>query len=409
MVLRRTPRRRFAISKSFRGRQDSAIEMRSSNGSAPPLRNVRWIWPAIFFGFWTFVGLAFAGQLYLTQIKVGLPVSWAFALKRSLGDWYTFALLSVPAILLARRFPLGSAPFQLLLTLHLVACVVFSLVWTLLRAALAVWLTATPFSETFRYALVATLVVNVLVYWVIVVATHAVGFYRESQSRERRELELERRLTEARLQALQMQLNPHFLFNALHGISTLMYRDVDAADRMLIRLSELLRAALDRSGEHSVPLRDELAFLDRYLDIEQIRFGDHLAVRREIDPTTLGIPVPSLILQPLVENAIKHGIEPQVRAGLITLRARPAGPDRLHLEVEDNGTGLNPEHPSEPGIGLTNCRSRLEQLYGGAATLELLPGSDRGLRVVLEIPAAVSSAGEPARNTVLPGTLGEIR
>lgn len=349
----------------------------------------------MFVGFWTLVGLAFAGQLYLTQAKRGTPVDWPLALRRSLADWYSFALLSLPAILLARRFPLGSAPVRLLVALHLAASVVFSLVWMLLRAALAVWLDGTPFTETLRYALVATLVFNLLVYWVIVVATHAAGFYRESQSRERRGLELERRLAEARLQALQMQLNPHFLFNALHGISTLMYRDVDAADRMLIRLSELLRHSLDRSGEHCVPLRDELDFLDRYLDIELIRFADRLTVRREVDPLALGVPVPNLILQPLVENAIKHGIEPQVRAGIITLRAHCPDAATLRLEVEDNGAGLQPGRGTDSGIGLTNCRSRLEHLYRGTASLRLEPGADRGLRVVIELPVTGPVATRP--------------
>jgi len=362
--------------------QNVAIETRTPIGPGP--RATRLL---LFLGFWSLVGLAFAGQLYLTQAKRGTPVDWPLALRRSLADWYTFAVLSLPAISLARRFPLGSAPVHLLIALHLMASVVFSLVWMLLRAALAVWLDGTPFAETLRYALVATLVFNILVYWVIVVAAHAAGFYRESQARERRELELERHLTEARLQALQMQLNPHFLFNALHGVSTLMYRDVDAADQMLIRLSDLLRHSLDRSGEHCVPLRDELAFLDRYLDIEQIRFADRLTVRHEVDPATLGIPVPNLILQPLVENALKHGIEPQVRAGVITLRAQRPEPHTLRLEVEDNGIGLAPGGNTDSGIGLTNCRTRLAQLYGSDASIRMKPGSDGGLCVIIEVPA----------------------
>jgi two-component system LytT family sensor kinase len=362
----------------------------------------RW-WLPLFGGFWTLVGLAFAGQLYLTQAKVGTPVTWQFALTRSLADWYTFALLSLPAILLARRFPLGSAPLSLLAVLHLLAGVVFSLVWMLLRAAVAVWLEGKPFAETLRYALVATLVFNVLVYWVIVVATHAAGFYRQARERERRELELERRLAEARLRTLQMQLNPHFLFNALHGVGALMYRDVDAADRMLVRLSELLRHALDRSEAQRVPLREELAFLDRYLAIEQIRFADHLEVYREVEEAALDALVPNLLLQPLVENAIKHGIEPQVRPGRITLRARRLNGTRLGLEVEDNGCGLNPQKPTESGIGLANCRSRLEQLYNGAARLELQPGADGGLRVVIDLPLDVRPRQEGFERIARPG------
>ncbi|HRI15170.1 MAG TPA: histidine kinase [Verrucomicrobiota bacterium] len=356
----------------------------------------RWAWILVFVGFWTLVGLAFAGQLYLTQIKVGAAVSWQFALSRSLADWYTFAVLSLPAIALARKFPLGSAPAHLLVTLHLVASAVFSLVWMLVRAGLASGFEGKPFADTLRYALVATLVFNVLVYWVIIVATHAVGFYQQSRERERRELDLERRLTDARLRALQMQLNPHFLFNALHGVSALMYRDVDAADTMLVRLSELLREALHRSEAPEVSLRSELAFLDKYLSIEQIRFAGRLTVIREITEAALDSPVPNLILQPLVENAIKHGIEPQVRPGVIMLRARLMPSNRLHLEVEDNGRGLDATKAPDSGIGLANCRSRLQQLYGGQASLDLRAGADGGLCVVIELPVAVPASERTA-------------
>ncbi len=338
------------------------------------------------------MGLAFAAQMFLTQAKVGSPVTWQFALSRSLADWYTFAVLSLPAIFLTRRFPLGSAPLHLLVSLHVIASVLFSLVWMLLRAGMAVGLDAKPFGETLRYALVATLVFNLLVYWVVVVATHAVELYQQSREREHRELELKRRLAEARLRALQMQLNPHFLFNALHGISALMYRDIEAADAMLVRLSELLREALRRSDEPWVPLQDELSFLDRYLAIELIRFSGRLSVQREVAPETLGLPVPNLILQPLVENAIKHGIEPLIRPGIIIVRSQRSGPETLRLEVEDNGPGYDPHKPVQSGIGLVNCRNRLEQLYGGKAILELQPGRHGGLRVVIELPVGEKRA-----------------
>ena len=335
---------------------------------------------------WTLVGLAFAGQMYLTQAKVGRPVPWTFALGRSLADWYTFALISWPAITLARRFPIGSAPVHLLVELHLLASVVFSLAWTLIRAGLTVWIDGTPFMETLRYALVATLVFNMLVYCVIVTTTHAVGFYRQSRERERRELELERRLVEARLQTLQMQLNPHFLFNALNGVSALMYRDIDAADTMLMRLSELLREALQRTKQPWVSLRDDLAFLDRYLGIELIRFAGRLTVRHEIEPDTLELQVPNLILQPLVENAIKHGIEPKAQASSITLRASRTTEGTLRLEVEDNGRGYDPGKPVLSGIGLTNIRARLEHLFGSRGSLRLDPGSTGGVRAIVEFP-----------------------
>ncbi len=342
--------------------------------------------PLAFAGLWTLVGLAFAGQLYLTQSKIGSPVTWGFAVTRSLADWYVFALLSLPAVVFARRFPLGSAPLRLLAVVHLVASLLFSLVWMLLRAGVAVAMEGSPFAETLRHALVATLVFNLLVYWVVVAVAHAIAFYQSLRERERRTLELEKHVTEARLLALQMQLNPHFLFNALHGVSALMYRDVDAADRMLVKLSELLRHALDRTDAQRVPLRDELAFLDRYLELEQIRFGGRLSVKHEIEDAVRDAAVPNLILQPLVENALKHGIEPQTRPGLITLRAAILPGRRVRLEVEDNGRGLGPGKSAEGGIGTANSRSRLGQLYGDAARIEFLPGADGGLRVLVEFP-----------------------
>ncbi len=354
------------------------------------LRNLGWQVPA-YVGLWTLVGLAFAGQHYLTSAKVGAPVGWGGAVAGALADWYGFGLLALPAAALASRFNLGGRHWRLRLAVHGVAGTLFSLLWILGRSVLAqvsgpLLGTEKPFSEVLRYVLVATFFFNMLVYWVVVTGAHALAYYRSFRERERRVLELEARLTAARLHALQMQLNPHFLFNALNGISTLMYRDVDAADSMLVKLAELLRHALDRSQQQTVPLREELAFLDRYLALEQMRFSDRLEIRREIDPGTLSASVPNLILQPLVENAIKHGLEPQSRPGLITLRASRPAPGRLRLEIEDNGRGLPTESPARIGIGTANCRARLVQLYGRAATFELEPGGAGGVRAVMEIP-----------------------
>jgi sensor histidine kinase YesM len=226
-------------------------------------------------------------------------------------------------------------------------------------------------------------------------------YYRRFHERELRASELEKRLAEARLQALQMQLNPHFLFNTLHAISSLMHRDIDAADRMIVRLSDLLRSALENVGIQEVQLREELAFLDSYLEIEQTRFGDRLTLRREIDPETLDALVPNLVLQPLMENAIRHGIEPRAQPGLIGLRARREN-GMLHLQVFDNGNGIAAPQTFEEGIGLSNTRARLQQLYGNAQRLELANSPQGGLVVSVRIPWRTATS--PSNETVVAQT-----
>src|SRR6185369_5823230 len=187
---------------------------------------------------------------------------------------------------------------------------IVSVSYMVVRALIGQWqsnLGGNPasFVEAFKPLLVKTFHFNVLIYWVIISVTHAISYYRQFREREVQTAELERNLTQAKLQTLQMQLNPHFLFNTLHAISALMHKDVDAADRMMTRLSELLRYALESTEAQEVPLEQELAFLKRYLEIEQTRFGKRLEIDMRIDPETLPAYVPNLILQPIVENAIQ--------------------------------------------------------------------------------------------------------
>jgi hypothetical protein len=228
---------------------------------------------------------------------------------------------------------------------------------------------------------------HVPVYWVIVCLAHALAHHRRSEERQRRAVQLEARLSEARLQALQMQLQPHFLFNTLNAIATLVHKDPRAADEMITNLGELLRAALDGSAQQEVPLRRELDFLTRYLDIQQARFGDRLRVEQELDAAALDARVPTLILQPLVENAIRHGIEPRAQAGVVGISARCEG-GKLRLAVRDSGAGLGAAKltSEREGIGLANTRARLEALYGAEARLLLRNGAEGGFSVELEIP-----------------------
>jgi two-component system LytT family sensor kinase len=222
---------------------------------------------------------------------------------------------------------------------------------------------------------------------------YALGFQRESQARAIKEAYLEARLAEARLKTLEAELHPHFLFNTLHAISTLIHLQPDAADRMISRLSDLLRITFARSGAARIPLQEELEFLQKYLEIEQTRFQDRLTVAFDIDPDTLDAEVPRMILQPLVENAIKHGVAPRNGPGTIRIvAARDA--ESLRLEVRDNGVGLSGGARAKlhGGVGLANTRDRLECLYGAAHVLEFLEAGE-GLTVQIRIPFSRMPAG----------------
>lgn len=347
------------------------------------------------FGFWTFLGLSFASQFYISSAKAGNEVSWMQAISWALGDWYVFAILSIPVIQLARRFRFESGNRTASLLAHLLGSACFSLAYMVLRAWVGQWQSAASFAEAFKPLLVKTWHFNLLIYWVIVAVSQAFEYYRKYRERELRAAELEKRLVQAKLQALQMQLNPHFLFNTLHSISALMHKDVEAADRMIMRLGDLLRAALEGSDTQEVELRQELEFLKRYLEIEQTRFGNRLTVKMDIAPETLEAQVPNLILQPLVENAIRHGIEPRSKSGRIELRAQRHN-GALTLEVSDNGTGLPGNQALREGVGLSNTRARLRELYGEAHQFELRPGADGGLMVHLCIPFRKPIRSEPA-------------
>jgi two-component sensor histidine kinase len=345
----------------------------------------RWIkWP-LWFGFWTLIGLSFAFQFYISSAKAGMDVSWKQAVGYALGDWYVFALLSIPVVWLAGRFQFGAGNRARSLAVHLPGSLIFSLAYMVLRAWIGRWQSEASFAEAFQPLLVKTWHFNLLIYWVIVAVSFAFDYYRKFRERELRAAELEKSLVQAKLKALQMQLNPHFLFNSLHSISALMHLDVEAADRMMVRLSDLLRAALETSDAQEVTLRAELKFLQSYLEIEQIRFGSRLTVKMEVAPETLDARVPNLILQPLLENAIRHGIEPHAKPGRIELRAQCVN-SQLTLDVSDNGGGVKDTHAVSEGVGLSNTRARLRTLYGEAHRFELGNRPEGGLRVRLTIP-----------------------
>jgi len=348
-----------------------------------------------FVALWTLVGLAFASQVYLQSNLLGHSITWAEATRDSLEEWYVYGILSIPVVWLARRLSLEGGYRWQTSAIHLGAALLFSFAYVLLGALVGevdsrVIGESATYSEIFQPLLVRTFPYNLLIYGVIVAVSHALDYYRKYHERTVQTLELEKHLTEARLQALLHQLKPHFLFNTLNGIASLMHTDVDAADRMLVRLSELLRITMSQTGAPQTTLRDEIAFLERYLDIEKIRFHNRLDVTIAIDEEVIDAQVPSLILQPMVENAMRHGIEPNARTGRIELRgARQEG--NLVLTVSDNGAGLPAEGPNREGIGVANTRARLAELYGAQQKFELVNRPEGGLCVRITIPFSTST------------------
>jgi signal transduction histidine kinase len=346
-------------------------------------------------------GLAFAGATVLLLLISGQgfihdtmrdrsgPPFWRRALWPSFF-WYSWALLVPLVFMLARRFPFTRAAWQRSLLVHLGGCAAFYAIHVGFQVA-AMY---TPvfnhihsgFMDALTFHIVTSLDTNILVYGLVLGMAHAVLYYQQYRQRELAAVQLESELARARLQALKTQLHPHFLFNTLHSISTLMYRDVRAADRMLARLSDLLRLTLESSDAQEVPLRDEVAFLKMYLEIEQIRLGDRLTVAFEVDPMLEDVLVPNFVLQPLVENAVKHGIAPRSAPGRLAVRAWAEG-ERLRLQVADDGLGL-PAAPTRQGlgIGLSNVQARLERLYGDDHPLTLRPADPTGLIVDLTLP-----------------------
>jgi two-component system, LytTR family, sensor kinase len=305
--------------------------------------------------------------------------------------WVMWGLFTPIIMRLAMRFRFDGGRWPRALAVHIPAVVLFVGLhlagMQLVRRSLVGWdKFKLGFWALFRNDFIQYLDWEMMTYWAITALALASAYYRESQERAVRTAKLETRLVEAQLQTLQRQLQPHFLFNTLHAISTLMHRDVESADRMLSRLSELLRLTLHKVGQQEVTLSEEVDFLAKYLQIEQTRFQDRLTVTFDVEPEALDGLVPRMLLQPLVENAIKHGIAPQTGPGHIEIRAWR---DEHHLlmEVEDNGAGLSQDALTalQSGIGLSTTRARLQHLFGRDYQFEFLRQT-RGLAVRVVLP-----------------------
>jgi signal transduction histidine kinase len=343
-------------------------------------------WRAIVLVF-TLLGLLFASQVWIDYAYARRPVSWPRALGVALAEWYIWAALTPLVLWLARRFPIDRRRWVRPLAVHLPASLLCTAVKIVLETMLAGFITGVsraPFSFIKVH-------VGLITYWGIVGAAHWIERDRRYRQRELLAARLQAELARSQVQALRMQLHPHFLFNTLNSIAALMREDVEAADVMIARLSDLLRVALDTADLPEVPLRRELEFAEMYLGIQRTRIGDRLQARVQVEPGALDAAVPTLLLQPLLENAIRHGAGARPGQAVLELRARIEGPV-LVIEVEDDGPG--PPDVVKERLGLENTRARLAATYGTAARLELGRGHRGGALARVVLPAQSARAAE---------------
>ena len=358
--------------------------------AAWPLRRSRWLLlPAV----WAVPALLGVAETLAFARMAGRDFPLWRAVLTQAPQWAVYALLTPAIFALGRRLPLGGRHVARNVPAHVLAALVVGALY----AAVATFgtLSFSPYPQTRGAGQVwvswylSALPLTMLTYFGVVGVGYALAYFAESRRREIEAAQLGAQLAEARLGALRMQLHPHFLFNSLNAV-TVLARDGDGPGvvRMLEHLSELLREVLRTDRAHEVPLAEELSFARRYLAVEQVRFSDRLEVSWRVDDGLVGERVPSFILQPLVENALRHGIAPRSAAGRLEIGARVDGDGMLELWVQDDGAGLPADWSGreDHGVGLSNTAARLAQLHGERAALALAGVPDGGTRASIRLP-----------------------
>jgi two-component system, LytTR family, sensor kinase len=361
---------------------------------SPLQRSALLKWTAII-GVWVFIGLVYAAPIYLEVRSEGMGHSVVKVFAWGILTWLAWAPLQPAIVWLARRYSLLGGVWKRSLLVHIPAFIVCSALHS--AAAIAITLTVKPwdnmgypttFWPRFLSRMQGSFGGDLLIYGGIVGVCYAIDYYRKYREREFAATQLEAQLAQAQLDSLRMQLQPHFLFNTLNGIVGLVRDNKnDAAVRMLVGLSDLLRHALEHSDRQEVQLREELNFIKLYLSIQQMRFPDRLQIDLDIDPATSKALVPNFVLQPLIENALRHGIGRSAGAGSIGISSRRENGSLL-ITVSDNGAGL-PNHwqlKTNCGIGLANTAARLQQLYGENHRFDIHNRDGGGVEVEIVIP-----------------------
>ena len=373
-----------------------------SRASAPPISAAvaqprvdqpKWLREGlIIVGIWTLCTLVsvFNGAIH-NSVSDTQPTDWRRLLTLNVLEWELMVPVTWLLVWLVRRWPIGPGAWQLAphyaVILTLMGAIKSAIYFPLRQATYPL-----PHEYTLSGMIIKGLVYQFVELAAVLGVVQAIEYGRSLRQGQLRATQLEARLAQARLEILRSELQPHFLFNALHAISALMHRNVEAADEMITHLGDLLRLSLERKSVQEVPLREELAVLEPYLSIVRIRFGDRLSINVDVDQSLLEFKVPLFLLQPLVENAIRHGIARRAGAGRIEIRARALG-DFVQITVFDDGAGLS-QNAIREGIGLSNTKMRLEQLYGSAAELVLKGHPESGTEVLVTIPTSRAKAAE---------------
>jgi signal transduction histidine kinase len=337
-------------------------------------------------------------QTYAKGTMGGGRPDWAWVVFQS-TEWLIFGALTPLTFYLGRRLPLRSPHLRRNIAIHFLGALILCVLWASAGTALQ-WMLGIRVAQgsrpvVFLSWLLTSLPWSVFMYFAVLGTVHGIYALLEAREREAQASRLNAQLAEAKLQALRMQLDPHFLFNSLNGVTVLL-RDgeITIAAAMLEMLSDVLRQVLRSDRTHEVPLSEEIQLTERYLAIESMRFSDRLRPTFDVDPALTGVPVPGLLLQPLVENAVRHGIAKRTNAGMLLIRGRRDG-SNLVLTVEDDGEGLSPNEMRE-GVGLRNIRERLATLYGHRASVVLTPRAGGGTVATVMLPCAPTSAASPA-------------
>jgi two-component system LytT family sensor kinase len=335
-------------------------------------------------------------QAFMQARLDGHPARWQDMVFQG-TEWLFLGALTPITYVLGRRFPLQRAHWPRTLAVHLAGALGLCVGWATLGVLLGMLLHRYPaqghLSRDYASWVLTTIPWSVFMYFTVLGCVYAFSYFLEAREREAHASRLAAQLAEARLGALRMQLNPHFLFNSLNALAVLVREpNTAAASRMLELIGDVLRQVLRTDQPHEVPLAGELRFLEQYLAIEQVRFSDRLRVQWTIDDGARAALVPGFILQPIVENAIKHGVARRADAGRIEIAARVAGD--LEIAVRDDGVGMSASQPE--GVGLSNTRERLRTLYGEQATVTITAPAGGGTEVVLRLPFRVDPGGREA-------------